>query len=358
MHEHEALGEGTIRVLVVDGSPIHTHLLVDALSQDPRLRVFPFDSDSKLLTDTARSLGIDVLLINSTLNEQPGRGFEALREQRAASPGIRAVVLMDSSTDEAVLTAFRAGARGVFSKQEPAAVLGKCIRCVHEGQIWANSRELTIAIEALASAPVVRALDANGMNLLSKRELQVVRSLAEGLSNREIAERLKLSQHTVKNYLFRVFDKLGVSSRVELLFMTLSGAVAHDSTTQPLRSSQAEFTAFQEAAEAGLPGAQLALSQMYWARRRDAQDPIEAYMWYLIATECGSQAGELMSGSLTAVQIAEAQKRADAWRIREVSSHPANDSICDSTAMLPTADAAHPSPAKRSAKAKTKQACQ
>ena len=67
----------------------------------------------------------------------------------------------------------------------------------------------------------------NGFDLLSKRELEVVRSLAEGLTNREIAEKLGLSQHTVKNYLFRVFDKLGVSSRVELLFMTLSQAGSH-----------------------------------------------------------------------------------------------------------------------------------
>jgi DNA-binding CsgD family transcriptional regulator len=69
---------------------------------------------------------------------------------------------------------------------------------------------------------VVRAVDSNGLSLLSKREMDVVRSLAEGLTNREIAERLGLSQHTIKNYLFRVYDKLGVSSRLELLFMTLT----------------------------------------------------------------------------------------------------------------------------------------
>ena len=71
---------------------------------------------------------------------------------------------------------------------------------------------------------MVRAVDANGLSLLSKREMDVVRSLAEGLTNREIAERLGLSQHTIKNYLFRVYDKLGVSSRLELLFMTLTQA--------------------------------------------------------------------------------------------------------------------------------------
>ena len=73
---------------------------------------------------------------------------------------------------------------------------------------------------------MVRAVDANGLSLLSKREMDVVRSLAEGLTNREIAERLGLSQHTIKNYLFRVYDKLGVSSRLELLFMTLTQAGA------------------------------------------------------------------------------------------------------------------------------------
>ena len=81
---------------------------------------------------------------------------------------------------------------------------------------------MSFAVEALATSPIVRAVDANGLSLLSKREMDVVRSLAEGLTNREIAERLGLSQHTIKNYLFRVYDKLGVSSRLELLFMTLT----------------------------------------------------------------------------------------------------------------------------------------
>jgi len=83
---------------------------------------------------------------------------------------------------------------------------------------------MSYAVEALAALPEVRAVDANGIDLLSKRELEVVRCLAEGLTNRDIARRLGLSEHTIKNYLFRVFDKLGVSSRLELLFMTLNRA--------------------------------------------------------------------------------------------------------------------------------------
>ncbi len=99
---------------------------------------------------------------------------------------------------------------------------------------------MSFAVEALASFPSVCAVDANGLDLLSKREMDVVRSLAEGLTNREIAERLGLSQHTIKNYLFRVFDKLGVSSRLELLFMTLTqaGALQTSFPDEPQASEQ------------------------------------------------------------------------------------------------------------------------
>src|SRR5208337_1793902 len=201
---------------------------------------------------------------------------EALHELRRVHPRTRGIVLMNLAKHEAVLNAFRAGARGVFSRSEPVDLLCKCIRCVHQGQIWANSRELTMAVEALASAPAVRAVNAEGMSLLSKRELEIVRCLAEGLTNREIAERLKLSPHSVKNYLFRIFDKLGVSSRVELLFLTLSPVGA---ASLPAPAGDAEKDAnslddsalLQKAAEAGLPAAQLGLAQWYLTRRSGPQ---------------------------------------------------------------------------------------
>src|SRR5436305_12382602 len=98
---------------------------------------------------------------------------------------------------------------------------------------------MSCIVESLASTPAVHAVDAKGMNLLSPRELEVVRCLAEGLTNREIADRLGLSQHTIKNYLFRIYDKLVVSSRLELLFMTLTQAGAAQSELQadPMKSA-------------------------------------------------------------------------------------------------------------------------
>jgi two-component system, NarL family, nitrate/nitrite response regulator NarL len=239
MQYSQASGDETIRVLVADDTRIHTQLLADALRRDSHMEVISSPPHSADLVEAAKSHKFNVVLISANLDEEPLRGFEVLRQLRGSDPELRAVMLLDSSKREIIVQAFRAGARGIFSRQESVETLSKCIRSVHQGQIWANSQQLSFAVEALAASPTVRAVDANGLNLLSKRELEVVRSLAEGLTNREIAERLGLSQHTIKNYLFRVFDKLGVSSRLELLFMTLSQAA----TPQPTSRHRGSATA-------------------------------------------------------------------------------------------------------------------
>jgi DNA-binding NarL/FixJ family response regulator len=217
-------GGETIRVLVADDTRIHTQLLAEALRRDRQLEVVSSPDGSRDLVENVRLHTASVVVLSSNLDEEPLRGLELLRQLRVSDPGILVIMLLDSSKRETVLEAFRAGARGIFSRHDSVETLSKCIRSVHEGQIWANSQQMSFAVEALASSPVVRAVNGNGLSLLSNREMDVVRSLAEGLTNREIAERLGLSQHTIKNYLFRVYDKLGVSSRLELLFMTLNQA--------------------------------------------------------------------------------------------------------------------------------------
>ena len=231
MQSNQGSGGETIRVLVADDTRIHTQLLADALRRDRQLEVISPPARSRDLVETVRLNRVKVGVLSSNLDEEPLRGFELLRELRASDPGILAIMLLDSSKREAVLQAFRAGARGIFSRHDSLETLSKSIRSVCDGQIWANSEQLSFAVEALATSPVVRAVDSNGLSLLSKREMDVVRSLAEGLTNREIAARLGLSQHTIKNYLFRVYDKLGVSSRLELLFMTLTQAGAPQSSS-------------------------------------------------------------------------------------------------------------------------------
>jgi DNA-binding NarL/FixJ family response regulator len=155
------------------------------------------------------------------MEEESYRGIALLKQLRAERPALRAVVLLDSSKPDGVVRAFSAGACGVFCRTTEIELLRKCVAAVHGGQIWANSEELSFVLAALAGREHLQ-LDTKRLIPLSTREKEVVRCLVEGFTNGEIAKTLAISQHTVKNYLFKIFDKIGVSNRVELVFRVLS----------------------------------------------------------------------------------------------------------------------------------------
>jgi DNA-binding NarL/FixJ family response regulator len=151
------------------------------------------------------------------LDEDSNLGTATLRQFQASYPQVPVIILLESYKREAVVEAFRWGARGIFSRQESVANLCKCVRAVHEGQIWADSREVRFPLQVFTNA--IRTVRDAGLNMLSKRELELVQHAAQGLTNRQICSLMHLSEHTVKNYLFRIFEKLGVSNRMELLFL-------------------------------------------------------------------------------------------------------------------------------------------
>ena len=308
----------SIRVLVVDSTRVHTELLADALKRDESLQVISLPPDSDRLKTDLNPGDADVLLISSNLEGKSGRGFELLRGLRSVHPDLRAIVLLDSSQAEMILEAFCAGAQGIFSKSDSVETLGKCIRKVYEGQIWANTHQVATLTQALASSHNIRAVDARGLNLLSKREMEVVRGVALGLSNREIAERLQLSQHTIKNCLFRIFDKLGVSSRVELLFMTLSQernaqtALQHflnERAHESLRD-EASLVACRNAACRGILIAQITLAQYYALNKAVPNGAVQAYVWYSTAAAKVSQACSELAKELTIEQLLDAEQMA------------------------------------------------
>ncbi len=204
------------RVLAADSTSMTTQLLVDALGRDHQFHMIESPSNAPAILALVKQEQPQIAVISAQLGE-PGPGsFDLVREIRAQSPGTRVIVLLDSSERTSVTEAFRAGAQGVFCRTEPFRLLAKCIHCVANGQVWAGSSELQFVLAALAQPPLAGSLNLSG-GLLSAREVDVVRCVAEGLTNREIAQRLTLTEHTVKNYLFRIFDKLGVSSRVEVV---------------------------------------------------------------------------------------------------------------------------------------------
>lgn len=211
-----------IHVMAADSTRMNSQLLAAALERDKRFRVLEPVSDTKGIVAAVLKEKPAVIVISADLDDDPQKGFQVAREIHNLRCETRVVMLIDASERGQVVEAFRAGARGVFSRSESLKSLAKCIHCVNLGQVWANSRELRYLLEALGEALPMRVIDARGAALLSRREQEVVRCVAEGLSNREIAQRLGLTEHTVKNYLFRIFDKLGVSKRVEVVLYAYS----------------------------------------------------------------------------------------------------------------------------------------
>jgi two-component system, NarL family, nitrate/nitrite response regulator NarL len=200
--------------MVGESAPLTAQLFSDAL----RRRGFIVEQACKTF-DVAAAVEVkpDVFLLSKDLEGTAGRGLAILKELRAQIPQTRAVLLMDACERDPVVEAFRSGARGVFSRHDPVDLLAKCVRRVHQGQLWMNDTQLAFLVDALANAISQRLVDAQGEALLSIREQDVVACLSKGFTNAEIAQELRLSENTVRNYLFRIFDKLGVSSRVELL---------------------------------------------------------------------------------------------------------------------------------------------
>ncbi len=226
MHAHaerpsEAEGKhpAAIRVLVADSGPIQSQLLVRALKARREFQVFAVGLEAAVLHDFMHSHPVDVVLMAANYLSD----LSVVRWLRVSHPKVAPVLLLECEDRELVVNAFRAGAKGVFLfHQTPFRLLCRCITSVSQGQIWINSEQMHFLLQALSTVPALRVVNTAGRSLLTPREEQVVALVAEGLSNREVAAELGLSEHTVKKYLLRIFDKLGISTRVELVLYAVS----------------------------------------------------------------------------------------------------------------------------------------
>jgi DNA-binding NarL/FixJ family response regulator len=208
-----------VRVLVADSGPIQSQLLTRALKSRRDYRVAAVASEVSALSNFMKSNPMDVVLIAG--NHLPD--LSLLRWLRVSYPKIAPVLLAEREDREPVVNALRAGAKGIFLFTEASfPMLCKCIHCVFRGQIWINSQQTNYVLDALSEVPMLRVVNSNGRSLLTPREEQVVALVADGLTNRGVADELGLSEHTIKKYLLRIFDKVGISSRVELVLYAMS----------------------------------------------------------------------------------------------------------------------------------------
>jgi DNA-binding NarL/FixJ family response regulator len=208
----------SISLVVADRDQMYCELLSSALRRFKTFKILKCVISVDEGLKAIQHLKPDIVLMNSHLSDGPLSGFRILKQLTSYNGRSRVVMIMDEQTErDLAVDAFRAGARGIFSQTAPLPYLKKCLTAVNEGQIWASNTDLQRILETLQRTVPLQCLDHRGQLLLSKREQEIVPLVAEGMTNREIANRLNLSEHTVKNHLFRIYEKIGISSRVELI---------------------------------------------------------------------------------------------------------------------------------------------
>jgi DNA-binding NarL/FixJ family response regulator len=212
----------SLTVFVADASRMDCQLLTDAIQRQSNFQVVGSATRCKEAISKIGESRPDIALISVRLEDGEVSGILLLRELRALRLQTRVIMLVDENQPDLIAETFRCGARGIFCRSGVIAELRKCLQKVHEGQIWANNSQLECVVDVLTREPAPRLKNSAVLRALSNREEQIAHLVATGLSNREIAERLGLSWHTVRNYLFRIFEKLEISTRLELVLYVLS----------------------------------------------------------------------------------------------------------------------------------------
>lgn len=219
--ERTRKGTSKFRVLIVARDRMSGDLLASALNQTDSCdaaAVAPERLPESLATQKAH-----LAVISAELDHRMS-GLDLTARVMRAYPDLLVVVLLSQASTTSVVNAFRAGARGVFSREKPIKELLDCINHIRKGHLWAGPDAADVLLHVLRNLPAPSISMSADATPLTDRELQVVQCAATGKTNRQIAQALRLSENTVKNYLFKAFEKLGVSSRVELLFyLTLKG---------------------------------------------------------------------------------------------------------------------------------------
>lgn len=211
-----------ISVLVVTADNMTSELLRNAFVRSRKgFAVETMTGSSQQIIGGLAAHKADVAVISEELQDGPQAGVKVL-ETLQNSHRTPSIMLLQHSKPEGVVNAFRGGARGIFYRTHSLKALSKCIRMVHKGQIWASTQDLEHLISALVHTRPLHLSNSDGMPLLTRREEEVVHLIADGMKNREIAQKLRVKEHSIRNYVYRIFEKLGVSSRVELLLYAFS----------------------------------------------------------------------------------------------------------------------------------------
>jgi two-component system, NarL family, nitrate/nitrite response regulator NarL len=213
-----------IRIVVADDHPIFRDGLCRLLALEEDFEVVAQAQDGRQVLEILQQLEPDILLLDLKM---PGLdGLATLQRLQAARNKTRVIVLTASDDKNEFVQAMKLGTSGIVLKQTATELLIKSIRKVHAGEIWLDSHTTAAVIRQFVAAeeapppppppPQTSAPRDRERSPLSQREREIVALVAQGFKNKEMAEKMFISEQTVKNHLHNIFDKLGVSDRLEL----------------------------------------------------------------------------------------------------------------------------------------------
>ena len=211
-----------IRIVVADDHPVVRFGVKNMLMSEPGFDVVGEAEDGDHAITQVLELEPDILLLDLAMPRLPG--LEAMRAIMTKSPRVKIVMLTSTISTQQIIEALQIGARGILLKDSVAGDLSQALRAVLSGDYWIGGERVANLLKALheltAKAAAIPERKTYG---LTPRELEVVTCIVEGCSNRDIAKQFAISEETVKRHLSNVFDKTGVSTRLELALF----AIAH-----------------------------------------------------------------------------------------------------------------------------------
>jgi DNA-binding NarL/FixJ family response regulator len=206
------------RILIADDHPIFRDGLRMLLETQREFRVVGEAADGEEAIRLARELKPDVLLLDLAMPRCPG--LDVLREMGRFSTPVRTIILTAAIDSSEIGQAIRLGARAVVLKHSATQVLFECVHTVMAGRYWVASENVSDLMQALSKLLPSRGTEDKTFGLTA-RELEIIAAVVAGYTNKDIAQKFSISEHTVKNHLTNIFDKLGVSNRLELTLYAL-----------------------------------------------------------------------------------------------------------------------------------------
>jgi DNA-binding NarL/FixJ family response regulator len=215
-----------VRIVIADDHPIFRDGLRRLLEAESDLKVIGEACDGAEAVKMARQLKPDILLLDLAMPRMPG--LEALREISSgpAAGAVRVILLTAAAEKKQIVEALQLGARGVVLKDSATQLLLTSIHTVMAGEYWVGRESVSNLMQYLRNLVQSSGEEAKQRKFgLTPRELEIVSAVVAGYSNKEIAEYFKISEDTVKHHLSNIFDKLGVSTRLELALFAVNQAL-------------------------------------------------------------------------------------------------------------------------------------